>query len=200
MYILTLVYEMKGTTDRNSKEFKEIKDHLHSLGANEVIGEDDLPKLSDEERLKLFGGNKNQVPLLAFNAVGGRVVSDMCKLLGRDATLVTYGGMSRKPVTIGTGTLVFQNISFTGFWMSRWKDIAKQSESGQREFEKMLKELESMVLNRELTFCSHEFPFGQQGEGLLNALKCLTEPSAANTQDGQKNTCPKHGKYILSFE
>jgi len=30
--------------------------------------------------------------------------------------------MSKQPVTIPTGLLIFKDISFNGFWMARWSD------------------------------------------------------------------------------
>jgi trans-2-enoyl-CoA reductase len=36
------------------------------------------------------------------------------------APLVTYGGMSKEPVTVPTSLLIFQDLQFRGFWMTRW--------------------------------------------------------------------------------
>ncbi|KAF7514703.1 hypothetical protein G7054_g15083 [Neopestalotiopsis clavispora] len=46
----------------------------------------------------------------------------MAKSLGTSANLVTYGGMSRQPVALPTGLLIFKDIRFVGFWLSRWAD------------------------------------------------------------------------------
>lgn len=34
--------------------------------------------------------------------------------------MVTYGGMSKKPVTVPTSTLIFKDIRLCGFWMTHW--------------------------------------------------------------------------------
>jgi trans-2-enoyl-CoA reductase len=34
--------------------------------------------------------------------------------------MVTYGGMSRQPVTVTTAMLVFNDIKVFGFWLVRW--------------------------------------------------------------------------------
>lgn len=34
--------------------------------------------------------------------------------------MVSYGGMSKQPVQVPTGTLIFNDISLRGFWISRW--------------------------------------------------------------------------------
>jgi len=59
--------------------------------------------------------------------------------------------------------------------------------------------LETLVGKRELKFSSNEYPFAKQGEGLFNALKCLTKESSKDEPQDTKTTCPKHGKYILCF-
>jgi hypothetical protein len=50
--------------------------------------------------------------------------------------MVTYGGMSRKPVCIPTGRLIFNDISLRGFWLSRWTET-----HGKAERRVMIKEL-----------------------------------------------------------
>jgi trans-2-enoyl-CoA reductase len=42
--------------------------------------------------------------------------------------MVTYGGMSRKPVTVPTSLLIFKDIELKGFWLSRWAATHSASE------------------------------------------------------------------------
>lgn len=35
-------------------------------------------------------------------------------------TKVTYGGMSKQPVMVPTGLLIFNDVRCSGFWMTRW--------------------------------------------------------------------------------
>jgi trans-2-enoyl-CoA reductase len=51
-------------------------------------------------------------------------------------TMVTYGGMSKKPLTIPTGSLIFKDQIFKGFWMTRWTQ-----ENSREKREEMLTEL-----------------------------------------------------------
>uniref|UniRef100_A0ABM0M033 Trans-2-enoyl-CoA reductase, mitochondrial-like n=1 Tax=Saccoglossus kowalevskii TaxID=10224 RepID=A0ABM0M033_SACKO len=46
-------------------------------------------------------------------------------------TMVTYGGMSRQPITLPTGLLIFNDIKVVGYWMSRWHDKNGKSEEAQ---------------------------------------------------------------------
>lgn len=38
--------------------------------------------------------------------------------LSHGGTIVTYGGLARKPVTLGAGALIFKDIRAKGFWLS----------------------------------------------------------------------------------
>ena len=44
-------------------------------------------------------------PKLGLNCVGGKPTSDLLRVLDKSATLVTYGGMSKQPVTIPTARI-----------------------------------------------------------------------------------------------
>ena len=43
--------------------------------------------------------------------------------------MVTYGGMSRKPVSLATSHLIFKQIQLHGFWMGQWNEIQGRSEA-----------------------------------------------------------------------
>jgi len=78
---------------------------------------------------------------LAINCVGGNTVTEMARLLSNGGIVVTYGGMSLKPVTIPTGLFIFNDITTKGFWLSNW---VKQNQDKRKdmliEVIKMLKE------------------------------------------------------------
>jgi trans-2-enoyl-CoA reductase len=46
----------------------------------------------------------------------------MAKFLAPGSAMVTYGAMSKQPVTLPMGLLIFKDIQFKGFWVSRWSD------------------------------------------------------------------------------
>ncbi|OQR71389.1 trans-2-enoyl-CoA reductase, partial [Tropilaelaps mercedesae] len=60
--------------------------------------------------------------------------------------VVTYGGMSRQPVTVSTAALIFKSVHVVGFWRSLW---AKEN-SGSPEDNKMYAELEKFALEHKL--------------------------------------------------
>ena len=59
---------------------------------------------------------------MGLNCVGGKPTSAMVKCLSEGGHLVTYGGMAKQPLQLPTGLLIFKDIKFSGFWVSRWSD------------------------------------------------------------------------------
>ena len=57
-------------------------------------------------------------PRLGLNCVGGSASTAVAKSLAPGDTIVTYGGMSMKPLTIPTSLLIFKDLTCKGFWLS----------------------------------------------------------------------------------
>ncbi|KAF2665837.1 NAD(P)-binding protein [Microthyrium microscopicum] len=96
----------------------ELKQKLKDLGATEVITDTELKDVDFKSRVKKWTqGNPIK---LGLNCVGGNQAFTMAKSLGDDAHFVTYGAMSKKPFSLPAGLLIFKNIRFDGFWVSRW--------------------------------------------------------------------------------
>ena len=95
-----------------------------SLGAKYIYSEEDLrtPELSQDLWQTI------PRPRLALNCVGGRATTDLTRVLANSAHLVTYGGMSRQPVTINTSDFIFKDLYCEGFWMTRWRQLNNRSE------------------------------------------------------------------------
>ncbi|MEO5720768.1 MAG: 2-enoyl thioester reductase domain-containing protein [Chthoniobacterales bacterium] len=96
----------------------ELVDELRAEGGDVVlIDGDDLR----EQVAEATGG----APIrLALNAVGGPSALHLAKALAADGTMVTYGAMGLKPLTIPNGMLIFKNLKFTGFWVNKWYEAA----------------------------------------------------------------------------
>ncbi|CAF0857566.1 unnamed protein product [Adineta ricciae] len=112
---------------------KELVEYLKSIGAEHIYLEEDLRK----ETLRTSLWSTIPRPKLGLNCVGGKATSDLLRVLDKSATLVTYGGMSKQPVTVPTAEFIFRDLTCQGFWMSRWK---AENYKGS-EFAKMLHEL-----------------------------------------------------------
>lgn len=92
----------------------ELVDELQSLGADVVL-------VDGEQLGREIKGATGGAPIrLALNAVGGDSAVRLGKALVPDGEVVTYGAMARQPVRIPNGLLIFQNIVWRGFWVSRW--------------------------------------------------------------------------------
>ncbi len=95
---------------------------LRELGGDAVIlEEDDL-----REAVKANCG-KNR-PKLGLNSVGGTSAVNLANGLANGGTLVTFGAMGRQPVKIPNAMLIFRDLRFTGFWLTRWVKGAPQAE------------------------------------------------------------------------
>lgn len=94
---------------------------LTALGAEHVLTD---TQLRDRDFVKNYIKEKNlpsqKLAKLGVNCVGGTAMSDLTRWMEPAGTVVTYGGMSKKPALIGTGSFIFQDLTFKGFWMTRW--------------------------------------------------------------------------------
>ncbi|HYR58825.1 MAG TPA: 2-enoyl thioester reductase domain-containing protein [Chthoniobacteraceae bacterium] len=71
----------------------------------------------------------NGAPIrLALNAVGGDSALRLAKALATGGTIVTYGAMSRQPLRIPAGLLIFSDVRWRGFWVTRWFEAATAGE------------------------------------------------------------------------
>jgi trans-2-enoyl-CoA reductase len=105
---------------RDQSDLDSLKQDLSSLGADSIITDQELGAKDAKDRIASITGDKR--PLLGFNAVGGQASLDMSKQMAKGGHIVTYGGMSRKPVTVPTSLLIFKDLSYHGFWLSAWGD------------------------------------------------------------------------------
>jgi NADPH:quinone reductase-like Zn-dependent oxidoreductase len=92
----------------------ESAEGLLALGADAVVVDDD--EIAHEAKNALGGAR----PKLALNAVGGASATRLAGLLATGGTLVTYGAMSKEALKIPNGFLIFRDIRFRGFWLTRW--------------------------------------------------------------------------------
>jgi NADPH:quinone reductase-like Zn-dependent oxidoreductase len=87
---------------------------LRRLGADAVVV--DGPGMADEVAPFLSGAKQK----LGLNAVGGASATRLAGLLADGSPLVTYGAMSKEALKIPNGFLIFRDLEFRGFWLTRW--------------------------------------------------------------------------------
>lgn len=104
---------------------------------------------------------------LALNCVGGSSATDLARVLAPGGTLVTYGGMSKEPLTIPHDLIVHKQLKLRGFWIADW--YAKHS---REEASHMLNDIAGLVRDKRLFF----FYRMHDIDDFPRALEKATEP------------------------
>ena len=107
---------------RPGEEGEKLKKELEDLGATKVVTDEEIQQDGFKDQVQeLTNGGRSPLKL-ALNCVGGNAAMAMARPLSSGACMVTYGGMSKKPMLIGASMLIFKDLRFSGFWVSRWSD------------------------------------------------------------------------------
>uniref|UniRef100_A0A7R9P4G6 Enoyl-[acyl-carrier-protein] reductase, mitochondrial n=1 Tax=Timema californicum TaxID=61474 RepID=A0A7R9P4G6_TIMCA len=93
---------------RDRPNIDELKIFLKNLGATHILTEQELSKTD------IFKSRAVSKAKLALNCVGGKSAVEVLRQLDHKGVMVTYGGMSREPVTLPTSALIFKDISARG--------------------------------------------------------------------------------------
>ena len=101
---------------------EELKKELEDLGADIVVTDEEAMDGGFRDKVKEWTNGGRESVRLGLNCVGGKIVNSMAKTMAADAHMVTYGAMSKQPVSLPTALLIFKNISFDGFWVSKWSE------------------------------------------------------------------------------
>ncbi|UYV64375.1 MECR [Cordylochernes scorpioides] len=100
---------------RSRPNLSQLVTQLKDLGADYVVTDENLRGPEMKEIL-----NQVPKPRLALNCVGGKSTTDLFRHMAHSGCMVTYGGMSKQPLTVPTGVMIFKNIAVRGFWMTEW--------------------------------------------------------------------------------
>ncbi len=101
-----------GLKTLNLVRRSELIPELTAIGADIV--------LTDDVDLRRDNPIADKPPRLALNAVGGPSALNLASALAPGGVHVTYGAMSRQPVKVPNGLLIFKDLTFHGFWLRRW--------------------------------------------------------------------------------
>lgn len=150
----------------------QLADELREGGAELVVADDDEGL---KQALEAMGGAN---AVLACNSVGGESAHRQMKLLAAGGTHTTYGAMSRKPLTVGAGPLIFNDIRVRGLWVSRWIEVAPREEL-ERTYEMLGEALKAGTISQPV---DSTFPLAE----FRNALERL-------------NAADRNGKVLFSM-
>lgn len=101
---------------------EELIDELRAAGGDVVLLD------NDDLREAVTTATDGATIRLGLNAVGGESALRLAKVVAPGATIVTYGAMSLRPLTLPNGLLIFKNLCFTGFWVNKWYEQATPQE------------------------------------------------------------------------
>jgi len=151
---------------------EELKQDLKSLGADVVITDTELQSSQIKDRVSEWTNGGREDIRLGLNCVGGKPVTAMAKLLASEAHLVTYGAMSKQPVMLPTGLLIFKNIHFDGFWVSKWSE--RHPDQKQKMVEHIL-DLYREGKFRDIPFQELKWDWDTKAETLIDAVQGTME-------------------------
>ncbi|TFK71617.1 NAD(P)-binding protein [Pluteus cervinus] len=134
---------------RNRSDLPILQQRLRELGATEVLTYDELAQDGIRDKIKSWTNGKDIK--LGLNCVGGPDTTRMARFLGKDAHLVSYGAMSKAPLSLPTSLFIFKNLTSHGFWQSRW-----YADHSLEEQQSMLRTLTELMANGKLLAPDHE--------------------------------------------
>ena len=103
--------------------------HYGWRSANVVRRAELVDELLAEGADAVFVDEPGELPVrLALNAVGGDSAVRLAGRLLDGGTIVTYGAMARQPLKVPNGLLIFNDIVWRGFWVTRWYARASAEE------------------------------------------------------------------------
>ncbi|CCH62225.1 hypothetical protein TBLA_0G02880 [Henningerozyma blattae CBS 6284] len=120
---VTQIAKAKGINSlsviRDRDNFEEVAKTLEEkFGATKVISESqNYDKEFNKTILPKFLGPNPNIKL-ALNSVGGKSSGAIARKLQRDGLMLTYGGMSKQPVTLPTSLHIFKGLTSKGFWIT----------------------------------------------------------------------------------
>ncbi|CCE65634.1 hypothetical protein TPHA_0M00590 [Tetrapisispora phaffii CBS 4417] len=121
--LVTQIAKAKGiktlSVIRDRDDFEEVAEDLtNKYGATRVISEtENNDKAFNKTELPKLLGNDYAIRL-ALNSVGGKSSTAIARKLAKDSLMLTYGGMSKQPVTLPTSLFIFKNLDSKGFWIT----------------------------------------------------------------------------------
>jgi trans-2-enoyl-CoA reductase len=119
------VAKLKGIKTVNVVRREGLEAELRALGADAVIVYDGA---RGEDQAEAFAAAAAAVKLatggaklkLACNAVCGLSGELLAKCLAPGGTILTYGVMSREPMSVSGGQLLFKDLTYKGFHLGGW--------------------------------------------------------------------------------
>ncbi|KAI5118000.1 hypothetical protein M0805_008100 [Coniferiporia weirii] len=130
---------------RDRPDFSHLEKQLLDLGATHVLPLESLSDRSTRAKVKEWTNGANI--RLALNCVSGPTTSALVGLLGSDAHLVSYGGMSKQPLALPTSAFIFKGLTASGFMQNTW-----YRENGREKREGLMRDLTMLMTTGKIQF------------------------------------------------
>eukprot|EP01124_Arcella_intermedia_P004307 TRINITY_DN1242_c0_g1_i1.p1 TRINITY_DN1242_c0_g1~~TRINITY_DN1242_c0_g1_i1.p1 ORF type:complete len:366 (-),score=59.73 TRINITY_DN1242_c0_g1_i1:58-1155(-) len=145
---------------RRRSDYEELVELIKSYGGYLVCGDDYI-------RTPEFRGIISDLPKpkLALSCASTSS-TELARLLSPGGTLVTYGGMSSKPITLPTSSFIFNDITCKGFWINKWYET-----QGVEKKQALLEHLVELVENKKLRLWVERHPFAEFDTALYRAIR-----------------------------
>jgi len=132
---------------------------------------------------------------LALNCVGGEVTAQMASLLGQSAHMVSYGAMSKQPLTLSTSLFIFRNLTAHGYWQARW-----YSNCTPEERQAMMSEIVNMMITEKLRPPDYQLVTlkGDIEDITKEARQLMNELTGTTTESSLQQSKPDR-KVLLSW-
>ena len=101
---------------------EEVVEELKAIGGDVVLV--DGPELA--KRVAAETGNASIT--LALDGVADTSSTNLMSCMSDGGVLVSYGGVSRKPMIVEQGRLIFRDQMIRGFWLRHWYQSVKSDE------------------------------------------------------------------------
>ncbi|TIB30907.1 hypothetical protein E3P84_03152 [Wallemia ichthyophaga] len=165
---------------RTQQQTDAVKEELKALGATHVLTNEEVVR--DSKRVRSLIANWTQSDLALFlNCVGGQETTEVAKTLSEGAHIVTYGAMSKKPLCIPPGLLIFKDIKSVGFWMSKW-----YAKSSAEDRSAIAGEIVQLIESGSLTEPPHQIVSIGGHQTDQQATQTLRDALAAQANGGKK--------------
>lgn len=189
--LVTQIAKAKGiktlSVIRDREGFESVAKVLEDkFGATKVISEsDNSDKAFAKEQLPQILGPDANIRL-ALNSVGGKSSASIARKLDKDALMLTYGGMSKQPVTLPTSLHIFKGLTSKGFWITENnKRNPEEKVENIKDFIKLYSEGKVISPKDEITSMEWDVN-GTSDEKLLELIK-----EAINAKDRKRLICLK---------
>jgi NADPH:quinone reductase-like Zn-dependent oxidoreductase len=139
----------------------EIVAEIKALGGDVVLV--DGPDLA-----KHVAAETEKAPIkLALDGVADTSPTNLMSCMSESGVLVSYGGVSRKPMVVQPGSLIFKKQTIRGFWLLYWYQSAKPE-----EITSMFDQLAPLVAAGAIsTPVTATYGFDQVGEAIARAAQ-----------------------------